>query len=41
MVRGLLLPGPTLNLLPQPPVVTVSFDLLGADSTLRGGGWEE
>jgi hypothetical protein len=38
VVRELLLSGPTLILLSQPPVVTVSFDLLGADSTLGGGG---
>ena len=34
MVRGLLLSGPTLIILSQRPVVTVSFDLLGAESKL-------
>ena len=37
MIRELLLSGPTSILLSQPPVVTVSFDLLRADRNLGGG----
>jgi len=36
--RVLLFPAPTLILLPQPPAVSVLFDLLRADSNLWGRG---